>query len=69
MNDKELIELISHNAKTTDWRKVQEWFWSLEREKNPTLNILVDEGSIYCLHHKHSKASPKQSLGRGTNKR
>jgi hypothetical protein len=42
MNDKELIELISHNAKTADWRKVQEWFWSLERKKNPTLNIIVD---------------------------
>jgi hypothetical protein len=68
MNDKELIELISHNAKIADWRKVQEWFWSLEREKNPTLDILVDGGAI-CLHHKHSKASPKQSLGRGTNKR
>lgn len=63
----ELIELIAKNAKEAEWREVQEWFWDHERKVNPTISILVDGFGIHSLHHKHSKASPKQSLGRGTN--
>jgi hypothetical protein len=38
-----IINLVCNTAINTSWREVQEMFWKKERDKNPILEIKVND--------------------------